>query len=126
MESPEVDAVFVDAGSLDEPNSAADLNNSSLLNLSDERPVCLFTNYSLNEKNAYIKKINACSRENFTIVRKNTSDSITFNTTAFEIFRKCFDRYYQYHRDKFHLHRTPVVDESKNIVVQDIVRVTDP
>ena len=110
------------------PNSAADLNDSNLLNISEERQkhVCLFTNYSLNERNAYVKKINACSRENFTIIRNNTSDSITFNTTAFEIFRKCVDRYYQYHQDKFHLHRTPVVDKSKNIVVQDIIRVTDP
>ena len=125
VESTEVDAVFVD-GNPSEPNSAGNSIDSSVFNLSEENSVCLVTNYSLNEKNAYIKKKNACSRENFTVVRNNSLDSITFNTTAFEIFRKCFDRYYQYHQDKYHLHRTPVIDKNNNVVVQDIIRVTDP
>ena len=85
----------------------------------------LYTNYSLNEKTALVKKRKACNRENYTMERKSFSDRITFSTTAFKVFRRCFEQYYLSHRDKFLIEITPVLDRGQN-VVQDIVRVSDP
>ena len=104
-------------------DNAAESDTDSEL-MPEGKSACLFTNYSLNENAACIKKISACDRENCVVERKSHSDSITFNTTSFEIFRKCFDQYYDTHKKKFKVHSTPVI-AGNNLIVQDIVRVSD-
>ena len=81
------------------------------------------TDYFLSKERCLSKMIKACSRENYTIERKDKCATVKFSTASFMVFRKAIARYYHENPD-YVIHHGPVRDQASN-VAQDIVRVHD-
>ena len=88
------------------------------------KSITVKANFTLNEKRAISKKIEACDRINYDLVNRINCAVITFSTAAFKIFRSNIYKFYDTLPATYEVAKKEEVDNAGN-VTHDIIRISD-